>query len=110
MFDLLFNSAGKKNRPEEDIKEDSRADKPFKSLLKTISWRIVGTADTMILSYIMTGKISVAVSIGTLEVFTKTVLYYFHERIWSNIHRIKFNLPAKSNRKQYELNNIKQRA
>jgi len=107
MLDLFFNSTGKKNRSEEDVKKDKRADKPVKSLLKTISWRIVGTADTMILSYIMTGKISIAVSIGTLEVFTKTILYYFHERIWSHIHNIRFNIPLKSNKKQYELDNVK---
>lgn len=52
------------------------------SFAKAISWRIVGTIDTIIISYIITGKISLAVSIGSIEVFTKITLFYFHDRIW----------------------------
>lgn len=51
-------------------------------LLKTITWRIVGTVDTMILSWIITGSWKVGVTIGTVEVITKMILYYVHERIW----------------------------
>lgn len=52
------------------------------SLLKAISWRIVGTIDTIMISFILTGKISLAVSIGGVEVITKMALYYLHERAW----------------------------
>jgi uncharacterized membrane protein len=51
-------------------------------ILKTISWRIVGTLDTMFVSYIITGSIKIGMAIGGFEVFTKMILYYFHERIW----------------------------
>lgn len=51
-------------------------------LLKTITWRIVGTIDTMILSWIITGSWKVGVTIGTVEVITKMILYYVHERVW----------------------------
>jgi adenylylsulfate kinase len=54
----------------------------LRSLLKTISWRIVGTLDTMFLGWIITGSPLVGLKIGALELFTKMVLYYFHERIW----------------------------
>ena len=54
----------------------------LRSLLKTISWRIVGTLDTMFLGWIITGSPLVGLKIGTLELFTKMILYYFHERIW----------------------------
>ena len=54
----------------------------LRHLLKTISWRIVGTIDTMIVSYIITDSIKVGLAIGGFEVFTKMILYYFHERIW----------------------------
>ena len=60
-------------------------DSSFKSLAKTVSWRIVGTLDTMIISYLITGELATAFSIGSIEVFTKMILYYFHERIWAAI-------------------------
>jgi len=51
-------------------------------ILKTISWRIIGTLDTMILSWIITGNWKVGVAIGGVEVVTKMILYYLHERAW----------------------------
>lgn len=53
-------------------------------ILKTITWRIVGTLDTMILSWIITGSLKIGMAIGGVEVITKMVLYYFHERAWYN--------------------------
>jgi uncharacterized membrane protein len=97
MLDVLIN------RPEEEaprkgvFKVSDRADKPIKSIIKSVSWRIVGTLDTMIISYFITGKITVAISIGSVEVITKTVLYYFHERLWAHIHRIRLNFLHRSN-------------
>lgn len=57
-------------------------DKHFKSILKSISWRMVGTIDTMVISYFVTGQLKMAISIGSIEVVTKVALYYFHERAW----------------------------
>jgi uncharacterized membrane protein len=51
-------------------------------ILKTISWRIIGTLDTMILSWIITGSWRWGLAIGGTEVLTKMVLYYLHERVW----------------------------
>ena len=51
-------------------------------ILKTITWRIIGTLDTMILSWIITGQLEMGSSIGGVELITKMVLYYFHERAW----------------------------
>ena len=53
-----------------------------RSILKAISWRIVGTLDTMCLGWIVTGSPLVGLKIGGLELITKFVLYYLHERIW----------------------------
>ena len=53
-----------------------------RSILKTLSWRIVDTLDTMFLGWIITGDPTVGLKIGALELITKFVLYYFHERIW----------------------------
>ncbi len=58
-----------------------------RSVIKGITWRIVGTLDTMILSYIFTGNVKIAAAIGGTEVLTKIILYYFHERAWQLIPR-----------------------
>ena len=54
----------------------------LRSLLKAISWRIIGTLDTMTLGWIITGSPLMGLKIGALELFTKFILYYFHERLW----------------------------
>ena len=64
-----------------------RHDSNMKSAVKAIIWRIVGTMDTILISWLITGRLSFALSIGGVEVFTKMLLYYLHERIWV---RIKF--------------------
>jgi uncharacterized membrane protein len=51
-------------------------------LAKTLSWRVIGTLDTMILSSIITGSWEMGLAIGGVEVITKMVLYYLHERAW----------------------------
>lgn len=56
-----------------------------RSFVKGVSWRAVGTMDTMVLSFIITGSLTNALKIGATEVFTKIVLYYLHERLWSLI-------------------------
>ena len=60
-------------------------EKPYRSVAKTISWRTVGTLDTIIVSYFITGNLVMAASIGTIEVITKMILYYFHERVWNKL-------------------------
>lgn len=52
------------------------------SVLKAISWRIVGTLDTMLITWLITGKLVFAVKIGLVELLTKITLYYLHERAW----------------------------
>jgi len=51
-------------------------------ILKTISWRVVGTIDSMILSWLITGSWKLGLTIGGVEVITKMVLYFLHERAW----------------------------
>lgn len=51
-------------------------------IAKTISWRIIGTIDTMILAGLISGNWKIGVSVGGAEVLTKMVLYYMHERVW----------------------------
>jgi adenylylsulfate kinase len=56
-----------------------------RSLLKAISWRTLGTIDTFVLSWIITGNVNFAAAIGGAEVITKMMLYYLHERAWTKI-------------------------
>lgn len=51
-------------------------------MLKTITWRIVGTIDTVVLAYILSGNIGTGIQIGSLELLTKSILYFMHERVW----------------------------
>ncbi|MEM9361113.1 MAG: DUF2061 domain-containing protein [Bacteroidota bacterium] len=64
---------------------DKTSEKPKRSIAKSVSWRIVGTLDTVLISWIITGTLSLAFSIGMVELVTKMVLYFFHERIWNRI-------------------------
>ena len=56
-----------------------------RSLIKSITWRIIASLDTFIIAWFITGKISWASSIASLEILTKTFLYFFHERGWNYI-------------------------
>jgi uncharacterized membrane protein len=58
---------------------------PIRSLAKAISWRITGSLDTILLSWIFTQQLTIAIAIGTTEIATKIVLYYLHERVWSRV-------------------------
>ncbi len=60
-------------------------EKPYRSVVKTVSWRVLGTLDTIVISFIITGSFGMAASIGGIELVTKMVLYYFHERAWNKI-------------------------
>ena len=56
-----------------------------RSALKAVTWRIIGTADTFVISWVITKEPVTAASIAGLEVLTKTILYYFHERGWNRL-------------------------
>lgn len=55
-------------------------------ILKAVTWRIVGTIDTMLLAWVITGNPLTGFKIGLAEVITKTVLYYLHEEVWYKIN------------------------
>ena len=65
--------------------DDKISEKPIRSIAKAFSWRIIGTIDTLIISYILTGEFSVAASIASIDFVTKMILYFFHERFWNLI-------------------------
>jgi uncharacterized membrane protein len=83
ILERLFTSS--KGKPKKGFKDDKDSETPLRSVVKAISWRIVGTLDTIIISWVITGEISMALTIGSIELITKMVLYFFHERLWNII-------------------------
>ena len=62
-------------------------DKSYKRhIAKTITWRLIATVDTILLSWLITGNPLTGLKIGIAEVFTKMILYFFHERVWFKIN------------------------
>ena len=60
--------------------QDSKA----RSLIKSLSWRLIATLTTMVISYVVTTHVLFAVKIGAAELVFKLLLYYIHERLWEN--------------------------
>jgi uncharacterized membrane protein len=60
-------------------------DKPKRSLIKTITWRITGSGATFGISYLILGNFAIAGSIATIQLVTNTVLYFIHERVWDRV-------------------------
>ena len=54
-----------------------------RSLAKTLTWRVIATADTILIARLLTGSWTIGFGIAGIEVVTKMVLYYFHERGWA---------------------------
>jgi len=66
---------------------DVKSEKPIRSIAKAISWRVIGTIDTLVVSYIVLGEGSFgkAGAIAVVDFVTKMLLYFFHERAWNKI-------------------------
>jgi len=60
-----------------------RMEKRRRSIMKTITWRTLATATTVLLVFIFTGNLMISTSVGILELLTKILMYYVHERIWN---------------------------
>lgn len=72
------------------IKKDS----PTRSILKAVSWRFIASGATFIISFVVfktatdktnTEVLRIASTIATVDVIAKLILYYLHERLWTNI-------------------------
>ena len=66
-----------KDKQKSTYNEDSTSEKPIRSVVKSLSWRTIGTLDTILISWVITGKLDLAFSIGGIELVTKMVLYFF---------------------------------
>ncbi len=65
--------------------DQRKSEKPIRSVAKAVSWRIIGTLDTLLISFLLTGKVGIAASIASIDFVTKMFLYFFHERFWNKI-------------------------
>jgi len=61
----------------------------YRHIIKTISWRILGTLDTTLLAWLIVGDPKIGIEIGIIEIITKMILYYAHEKIW---HKYDFGI------------------
>jgi uncharacterized membrane protein len=61
-------------------------DTPLRSLAKAVSWRVTGTVDTFIISWLITGQLLLASGIALTEILTKVFLFWAHERVWNRIN------------------------
>ncbi len=66
----------------------------WRHLAKTVSWRVVGTLDTMLLAWLISGDPLVGLKVGFVEVITKMILYYLHEKVW---YRSNYGLSHRKN-------------
>jgi len=67
------------------VPEKMQEDSAIRSVMKTISWRLLATMTTVVLIYTLTDDGDLAMTVGYLDVTLKTGLYYFHERIWNRV-------------------------
>lgn len=67
------------------VEDGKRVESYARTTTKTSTWRTIASLDTILLAYFFTGNIGTAISIGGLEVITKLILYFFHERIWASL-------------------------
>jgi uncharacterized membrane protein len=61
------------------------SDTTVRSLAKAVSWRVTGTIDTFIISWLITGQVLLASGIAFTEIMTKICLFWAHERVWNRI-------------------------
>jgi uncharacterized membrane protein len=59
--------------------------KNSRAFAKAVSWRVVGTVDTFLVAWFVTGAVTLAGGVAALEVLTKVTLYFVHERTWDYV-------------------------
>ena len=61
------------------------ADSAIRSVMKTLSWRILATVTTVVVIYVLTENGDLAMTVGYMDAILKMGLYYFHERFWNRM-------------------------
>lgn len=82
---MILDRVFQKRVPAKTQSEKGADEKLSRSIAKSVSWRIIGTIDTILISWVVTGTLTMALSIGLVELVTKMTLYVLHERAWNKI-------------------------
>ena len=85
ILDQIISNNSKAKKEAEDSAKAEASETTIRSVVKTLSWRTIGTIDTVIISWLITGQVALALSIGSIELVSKMILYFFHERVWNTI-------------------------
>ena len=94
MLNLTTSDLATLGRDDEIVTDTNQAistieadtDSVKKSMMKTMSWRIVATTTTFVISWIVTGSLVAGGAIASIEFWAKLALYYAHERAWAKAH------------------------
>jgi uncharacterized membrane protein len=70
-------------------------DSHWRSVVKTVSWRITGSSATFLIAWIIGGNLAIAGTIALIQIVANTVLYYLHERVWNIVSWGRINKDAK---------------
>jgi adenylylsulfate kinase len=54
-----------------------------RTFLKTVSWRVLASFTTTGVTFVLTGRLDLAISVGVADSVVKFFIYYLHERMWS---------------------------
>jgi uncharacterized membrane protein len=57
----------------------------WRSISKALTYRLWQSLNTFLISLVVTGRIEIAITIVSIEVIIKIIVYFFHERIWNKI-------------------------
>jgi len=57
-----------------------------RSIAKAVSYRLLGSAVTAVIFFVLTGKGSLSLGAGGLDMVLKIGAYFVHERIWAHIN------------------------
>ena len=77
--------------------KSSVKDSNKRHIIKTFSWRAIGTIDTIIFGWVISGNPLSGLKIGGFEIVTKMLLYFFHEKLW---YKINFGLDRRIKRRK----------
>jgi adenylylsulfate kinase len=62
------------------------AESHSRSIAKAVSYRILGSTTTALIFFVLTGKMSLSLGAGALDMVLKIGAYFVHERIWNHIN------------------------
>ena len=58
---------------------------PVRSFVKSVTWRVLASITTVVLVYIFTGELTMALGVGLAEAILKFILFFIHERAWDRV-------------------------